>query len=381
MSSSTTQLPPTGRRGPRGVQLEDVLGAADALVAQGLKPTIERVRQHLGGGSPNTVSPMLDVWFERLPARLMGRPPEPDEAEKVPLVVLQLWDAARREAEQVQGQKTAAHKRELELARETLAQEQVALRQRETAFEQARVALDEAVTSSRQAVAAMQAQMEAHQQESARLLGEKEAEVRRLRKALEEAVATKETLREKAAMEIQAKQRAADEAEERHLAQERRLLSEVDRERMATRQASAELVREQKARAADADAARAALATAQQALQAEKSAHREAASAWGRQIQETQLELATLRERAGGAEQRANDLAAQLQRQQEQANREVPVQFRQGQGENAKVSWVWGPFDLSKLRDSQTASLRQLEARRPGDDKSQRPPRPRKSSK
>ncbi|SCK11273.1 replication region DNA-binding N-term [Variovorax sp. HW608] len=60
------------RPGPRGVQLEDVLTAADEIVAKGQKPTIERVRQHLGGGSPNTVSPMLDVWFERLPQRLVG---------------------------------------------------------------------------------------------------------------------------------------------------------------------------------------------------------------------------------------------------------------------------------------------------------------------
>ncbi|WP_353506231.1 DNA-binding protein [Variovorax brevis] len=48
------------RRGPRGVQLEEVVEAADQLLALGLKPTIERVRQRLGGGSPNTVSPLLD---------------------------------------------------------------------------------------------------------------------------------------------------------------------------------------------------------------------------------------------------------------------------------------------------------------------------------
>ena len=62
----------TRRPSTRGVQLEDVLTAADEIVAKGQKPTIERVRQHLGSGSPNTVSPMLDVWFERLPQRLGG---------------------------------------------------------------------------------------------------------------------------------------------------------------------------------------------------------------------------------------------------------------------------------------------------------------------
>ena len=41
----------------RGVQQEDVWVAADALIEEGLRPTIERVRQKMGRGSPNTVSP------------------------------------------------------------------------------------------------------------------------------------------------------------------------------------------------------------------------------------------------------------------------------------------------------------------------------------
>jgi len=50
----------------RGVQQDDVWAAADALIAEGLRPTIERVRQKLGRGSPNTVSPMLEAWFATL---------------------------------------------------------------------------------------------------------------------------------------------------------------------------------------------------------------------------------------------------------------------------------------------------------------------------
>ncbi len=44
--------------------------AADALIAEGLRPTIERVRQKIGRGSPNTVSPMLEAWFATLASRL-----------------------------------------------------------------------------------------------------------------------------------------------------------------------------------------------------------------------------------------------------------------------------------------------------------------------
>ncbi|RZL91188.1 MAG: DNA-binding protein, partial [Variovorax sp.] len=332
--------------------------AADVLLQEGLRPTIERVRQKIGSGSPNTVSPMLERWFATLGKRLEGRSGSliDSQAQQLPLAIVQaaqqFWDVARREADQVQVQKTEATRRELELERSDLAQKEANLQQRETTFEQSRVALDEALASSRQAVTAMEAQMHTQQQESTRLLSDSEAEVRRLRRAFDEAVASKEALRERSAMELGAKQRAADEAEERHLAHERRLLSELDRERVATRQAAAELAKEQKARLAEAEVACTALGASQQALQEEKARHRDATAAWSRRHQEAQVELATLRERAAGAEQRVADLASQLQRQQEQSEREI-----------------------AQLRESQaatTAALRQLEVGRQKSEKALR---------
>lgn len=69
------------QRSSRGVQQDDVWAAADALLAEGLWPTIERVRQKIGRGSPNTVNPMLEAWFARLgvagPAEREGGIPEP----------------------------------------------------------------------------------------------------------------------------------------------------------------------------------------------------------------------------------------------------------------------------------------------------------------
>lgn len=50
----------------RGIQEDDVWMAAAQWVAQGLRPTIERVRLRIGRGSPNTVSPMLKRWVETL---------------------------------------------------------------------------------------------------------------------------------------------------------------------------------------------------------------------------------------------------------------------------------------------------------------------------
>ncbi|MDN8618931.1 DNA-binding protein [Variovorax ginsengisoli] len=345
-------------RSGRGIQEAQVWEAADLLLHEGLRPTIERVRQKIGSGSPNTVSPMLERWFATLGKRLDGHGANlaDGEAHQLPLAVVQaaklFWESARREADQVQVQKTEAARREIELQRGALAQKEADLQQRETSFEQARVALDEALASSRQAVTAMEAQMHAQQQESARLLSDSEAEVRRLRKALEEAVASKEALREKAAMEIGAAHRDAREAEQRHVAHERRLLADVDRERVAARQATADLAKEQKARAADLEAARGVQAAAKQALQVEKAAHSDAAAERSRQQQEMRVELATLRERAAGAEHRAADLTAQLQRQQRQAEREI-AQLRESHAATAAA--------LRQLeahaRDRQAASL------------------------
>ena len=58
------------QRSTRGIQYEDVAQAADALLQEGMRPTIERIRMHIGRGSPNTVSPMLEQWFSGLGKRL-----------------------------------------------------------------------------------------------------------------------------------------------------------------------------------------------------------------------------------------------------------------------------------------------------------------------
>ena len=317
----TNDIPPI--RVGRGIQEAQVWEAADALLREGLRPTIERVRQRLGGGSPNTVSPMLERWFATLGKRLEGRSESlaDSEARQLPLAVVQsaqqVWEIARREAEQMQIQQSEASRRELELERAALLQRETELRQRESSLEESRSRLEEALAGSRHAVDAMQAQMNAQQQESTRLLSESDLEVRRLRKALQEALASRAATREKAEMELRSRQRLSEEAEERHIAHERRLLSEIDRERVAARQAAAELAKERQARAADREAALNAQEGLKRALETQKSAHWEAANAAAREHQETRVELATVRERAAAAELRVTDLTSQLQRQRE----------------------------------------------------------------
>ena len=81
----------------RGVQRQDVWEAADAVLLQGGKPTIERVRQHLGSGSPNTVGPHLEQWFKHLGKRIQD-PVAFTAPHGVPDPVLQvaqhLWQTA-----------------------------------------------------------------------------------------------------------------------------------------------------------------------------------------------------------------------------------------------------------------------------------------------
>jgi hypothetical protein len=97
----------------RGITGADIDRAADALLHEGERPTIERIRARLGRGSPNTINPLLDAWWKRLAGRLDAGPaalhrlPEP-----VLLAAEGLWmqtlDEARRRAAAEQGSKKAS---------------------------------------------------------------------------------------------------------------------------------------------------------------------------------------------------------------------------------------------------------------------------------
>jgi len=86
---------------PRGITEKDVFTACDALVLAGERPTIERVRQKIGRGSPNTVSPMLDAWFKGLGRRLQdpGAFAAPsDVPDPVMQAALHFWEVAQANA-------------------------------------------------------------------------------------------------------------------------------------------------------------------------------------------------------------------------------------------------------------------------------------------
>ena len=81
------------------VGLLDVQRAADALLRQGRKPSVAAIREQLGGGSPNTITPLLAKYWEKLGSRL-GEGPE--SLERVPEALARvtelLWRRALEEA-------------------------------------------------------------------------------------------------------------------------------------------------------------------------------------------------------------------------------------------------------------------------------------------
>ena len=106
----------------RFVSAADVDRAADALLRDGQRPTIEKVRQKIGRGSPNTINPLLDQWWSRLAGRLDAGPaalhrlPEP-----VAQAAESLWLAALEESRRRVYAETRGRKSQLEQDRQDLA--------------------------------------------------------------------------------------------------------------------------------------------------------------------------------------------------------------------------------------------------------------------
>lgn len=252
-------------RSPRGIQYEDVAQAADALLQEGARPTIERIRLRLGRGSPNTVSPMLERWFGGLGQRLLGSAPSTQD-DTVPAAVTQaaqaLWSSACAAAEGSAAQAWSARQatqdaaaQELEAARTQLQAREALLHERVQAMESALALSTQQLSESNERGKAQQTRLEQHEQE-----------VRDLRSA---ALRSSERLAALQQQLEQAQEQARSERqaiEARHGANERRWLEEVDRARQETRK-SALALQEQTRKSAllqtQAEAAAAALQTAQ----------------------------------------------------------------------------------------------------------------------
>lgn len=238
-------MPIKSTRGPRGVQMEEVWAAADAVLALGERPTIERVRLQLGRGSPNTVGPMLDGWFGSLAGRLQppGDPAEGPTDAEIPLpgpvmrAAKTLWGRAlqqadERAAEQFAQVRTAleAQAESLRLAQEELARETQRLEDRSEAYAVAMQARDAQIAELARQAQELQQQLLACQQ----LLETARSEGAQLRQAGD----AERRRHEAKDAEHQAER---SRLEERAQAQERRLNAEVDRARQESRRLALQL--------------------------------------------------------------------------------------------------------------------------------------------
>ncbi len=161
----------------RGVQQEEVFAAADALLAERLRPTIERVRMKIGRGSPNTVAPMLEAWFSGLGQRLGVVPAAAGEGGP-PSAVRQAMDgvwaaaltAAREQADAAlaaEREALASEHSDIQAACDEAARQQTALATREVTLNEGMSLVRKQLEEQGQRILQLQRELERRTQELA----------------------------------------------------------------------------------------------------------------------------------------------------------------------------------------------------------------------
>lgn len=213
-----------------------VASAADEILRSGRNPTVDAVRTHLGGGSPNTVVRHLNAWRAGLGDRILAAEAAAPTPSTVTELAGRMWKAALAEALELEAsrqqearvtlalraaelddERRQIHDRErrleLELATATARQAEAAqqLAATESAYARERDGLAEFAQRSAAAesafreiqsefarvVAERDVDRDRHDRETARLLRDLDAERQRVR-ALEKTLTTAEQRHEKA---------------------------------------------------------------------------------------------------------------------------------------------------------------------------------------
>ena len=128
-----------------GITYDQVAAAAEAVTAQGENPSIMRVREHLGTGSPNTIHRHLKSWRE---AQSPAARPAPEIPAALARAITDALDAhaAERAAEAQQAAEQARSE-----ADDLAATGEVVEAERDTALERAETAEAEAATATQRA--------------------------------------------------------------------------------------------------------------------------------------------------------------------------------------------------------------------------------------
>lgn len=76
-----------------------VIEVADQLLAEGVRPTQQNVRERIGSGSLTTINRALNDWWHTLAQRISRRNEHPELPEPVLILANQTWDRALAYAE------------------------------------------------------------------------------------------------------------------------------------------------------------------------------------------------------------------------------------------------------------------------------------------
>lgn len=222
---------------PRGIQEADVWAAADALLAEGQKPTIEKVRLHMGRGSPNTVAPMLDGWFSTLGARLGLNQQTQDLRNSVPTEVLEaaqvLWGNALQHAQTVAEQTLEAREQATTAAQAKLEAQQAKLQQREEGLLQQKSAMDAALALAQAQSEDLSRRLYEMQQQ----LSDRDQALEKQRQESLELRKAQEALRDQHSRELESAAQERQRLAEQFAGNERRMLADLDRSRQDTEKA------------------------------------------------------------------------------------------------------------------------------------------------
>ncbi len=327
MDNDTPEAPAPGTPARRayngvnrpGVKRDDVFAACEELLRAGERPSVERVRMHIGSGSPNTITPHVNAWFETLPGRLRPVGVTDDSAESVKALMEStglddaviesfhsLWKLALRRSGQAWRAEVDASRAEVEADRATLREAEADLADRQIAFEAASKGLEEALATTREALASSQRQAADVEAQRTALA----AQLEEAHTNLLQATRRVETMRGEFDAAGVKHAAALREQQARHDAQEKRHLLEVDRAREEARAATAATAKEV-AKNAEMEARALEAATAAAGAQAE-----------------LQREAAQLRAALEAAQARAGD-ATTAHKLEAEAHQETKALLRQ----------------------------------------------------
>lgn len=163
-----------------GVPETEVFAAADAVLARGERPTVERVRQELGRGSPARVGGLLDQWWAGLAMRLSGETRLPALPAEVSKDFVAVWQQAIHFAQGVAEQSLSEQRQVVAAERERVAEiedqarlESATYRQHAAEASAARQAIETRLSDLEQLLEQRRLQIEDLQQQREALLAER----------------------------------------------------------------------------------------------------------------------------------------------------------------------------------------------------------------